>query len=186
MLLLDFTLPRDVMLNDCLLNRLFRRRSKKISKLRVIGLGAGNSPVTGEFPAQKASYAELFPFDDVIMFRSDTGRSDVWSPCSHANDARFHGNFGSHLLRHRPVCDAARTPCDGLRASIHQVNRKISWSLEAVGFCLDFFDRSAIWQAPRQERYKEVWQISKRYDHSNIQSRGFETSRDLTVRRQSA
>ena len=27
-------------------------------KLRVTGLCEGNSPVTGEFPAQKASYAE--------------------------------------------------------------------------------------------------------------------------------
>ena len=43
---------------DCLLNRLFRRRSKKTSKLRVTGLCAGNSPETGEFPAQMASNAE--------------------------------------------------------------------------------------------------------------------------------
>ena len=42
----------------CLLNRLFRRRSKKTSKLRVTGLCVGNSPGTGEFPAQMASYAE--------------------------------------------------------------------------------------------------------------------------------
>ena len=42
---------------DCLLNRLFRRRSKKTSKLRVTGLCVGNSPVTGEFPAQRASNA---------------------------------------------------------------------------------------------------------------------------------
>ena len=40
---------------DCLLNRLFRRRSKK---LRVTGLCAGNSPATGEFPAQRASNTE--------------------------------------------------------------------------------------------------------------------------------
>ena len=40
------------------LNRLFRRRSKKTSKLRVTGLCEGNSPVTGEFPAQMASNAE--------------------------------------------------------------------------------------------------------------------------------
>ena len=53
-------------LHDCLLNRLFRRRSKKTSKLRVTGLCEGNSPVTGEFPAQ-TSNAEMFPFDDVIM-----------------------------------------------------------------------------------------------------------------------
>ena len=43
---------------DCLLNRLFRRRSKKTAKLRVAGLCAGNSPGTGEFPAQMASNAE--------------------------------------------------------------------------------------------------------------------------------
>ena len=42
----------------CLLDCRFRRRSKKTSKLRVTGLCAGNSPVTGEFPAQKASNAE--------------------------------------------------------------------------------------------------------------------------------
>ena len=45
-------------LHDCLLNRLFRRRSKKTSKLRVTGLCVGNSPGTGEFPAQMASNAE--------------------------------------------------------------------------------------------------------------------------------
>ena len=44
--------------HDCLLNRFFRRRSKKISKLRVTGLCEGNSPVTGEFPAQRTSNAE--------------------------------------------------------------------------------------------------------------------------------
>ena len=45
-------------LHDCLLNRLFRLRSKNTSKLRVTGLCAGNSPETGEFPAQMASNAE--------------------------------------------------------------------------------------------------------------------------------
>ena len=44
--------------HGCLLNRLFERRSKKTSKLRVTGLCAGNSPGTCEFPAQMASYAE--------------------------------------------------------------------------------------------------------------------------------
>ena len=44
--------------HDCLLNRLFRRRSKKTSKLRVTGLCVWNSPVTGEFPTQMASNAE--------------------------------------------------------------------------------------------------------------------------------
>ena len=44
--------------HDCLLNRSFRRRSKKTSKLRVTGLCVGNSPAAGEFPAQMASNAE--------------------------------------------------------------------------------------------------------------------------------
>ena len=58
--------------HDCLLNRLFRRRSKKTSKLRVTGLCAGNSPGTGEFYAQLASNTEMFPFDDVIMGRQQS------------------------------------------------------------------------------------------------------------------
>ena len=44
--------------HHCLLNRLFKRRPKKTSKLRVTGLCAGNSPGTGEFPAQIANNAE--------------------------------------------------------------------------------------------------------------------------------
>ena len=43
--------------HDRLLNRLFRRRSKKTSKLRITGLCAGKSPWTGEFPAQMSSNA---------------------------------------------------------------------------------------------------------------------------------
>ena len=43
---------------DRLLNRLFRRRLKKTSKLRVTGLYEGNSPVTGGFLSQRASNPE--------------------------------------------------------------------------------------------------------------------------------
>ena len=43
---------------ECLLSRLIRRRPEKTSKFRVTGLCAGNSPETGEFPAQRASNAE--------------------------------------------------------------------------------------------------------------------------------
>ena len=57
-----------------------RRRSKKTSKLRVTGLCEGNSPVTGEFPAQRASNAEnasiwwrhhvlsFYPYSPVVGF----------------------------------------------------------------------------------------------------------------------
>ena len=44
--------------HDCLLNRLYRRGSKKISKLSVTGLCAENSPVIVEFPGQMANNAD--------------------------------------------------------------------------------------------------------------------------------
>ena len=46
--------------HECVLKRLFRRRSQKPSKLRVTGLFEGNSPVPGIFPTQMASDAENF------------------------------------------------------------------------------------------------------------------------------
>ena len=45
-------------ITDCLLNCLFRYRSKKILKLRITGLCEGNPPATGGFPSQRASDAE--------------------------------------------------------------------------------------------------------------------------------
>ena len=63
--------------HQCLVNRLFGRRSKKTSKLRVTGLCVGNSPGTGEFPHKgqwpvNSSHKwpvtrKMFPFHDVIM-----------------------------------------------------------------------------------------------------------------------
>ena len=100
---------------DCLFNLSFRRRSKKILKPRVTGHCAGNSPVTGEFPAQMASNAEnisnwwrhhcgdfrrhitshkwpvtrkIFPIDDVIIVVI----SDVISlRLRHFDDTKLHG-----------------------------------------------------------------------------------------------
>ena len=43
---------------DCLSNRMFMRRQKKTSKLRVTDLWEGNPQVTGRFPPQKASNTE--------------------------------------------------------------------------------------------------------------------------------
>ena len=61
--------------HDCLLNRLFRRRSKKTTKLRVTGLCVGNTPVTGEFPAQIASNAENVS----IWWRHHDMRAQRWT-----------------------------------------------------------------------------------------------------------
>ena len=54
--------------------------------------------------------------------------------------------------------------------------RKISWSPEATKFRFRLFQSH--WNLTGTS-----CQISERYDHYSIQSRGFETSRDLAVRR---
>ena len=51
----------------CLLNRLFRRRSKKSSKLRVTGLCVGNHRGPVNSPHKWPETRKMFPFDDVIM-----------------------------------------------------------------------------------------------------------------------
>ena len=51
----------------CLLNCLFRHRSKKTSTLLVTALCEGNPSVTGGFSSHRASKTEMFPLDDVIM-----------------------------------------------------------------------------------------------------------------------
>ena len=53
--------------HGCLLNRLFRRRWKKTSKLRVTGLCVGNSPGPLNSPHKGPVTRKMFPFDDVIM-----------------------------------------------------------------------------------------------------------------------
>ena len=66
---------------DCLLNRLFKRRSRKTSKLPVTGLCAGNSPMAGEFPAQRASNVEnvsiWWRHHDVIMYFLLTAQTEI-------------------------------------------------------------------------------------------------------------
>ena len=43
-----------------------------------MGLCEGNSPVTGEFPAQKASKAEMYWFDDVITNELAEELPHIW------------------------------------------------------------------------------------------------------------
>ena len=55
--------------HGCLLNRLFRHRSKKTSKLRVTGLCVGNSPGPVNSPHKGPVTRKMFPFDDVTMIK---------------------------------------------------------------------------------------------------------------------
>ena len=77
--------------HDCLLDGLLRRRSRKTSKLRVTGLCAGNSPVTGEFPAQRPVTRKMFPCDDVIMPGEIYQYHGWWCPdCLCCQDIKSH------------------------------------------------------------------------------------------------
>ena len=68
--------------HGCSLNRLFRRRSKKTSKLRVTGLCVGNSPGPVNSPHKGPVTRKMFPFDDVIMYFSVT-LCDRWCVTSY-------------------------------------------------------------------------------------------------------
>ena len=60
---------------DCLLTRLFRRTSKRTSKLRVTGPPEENPPITSELPSKRTSNADKYSFDDVIMQKDSY---DLW------------------------------------------------------------------------------------------------------------
>ena len=62
--------------HDCLLNRLFRHRSKKTSKLRVTGLCAGNLPGPVNSPHKWPVTRKMFPLDDVII-----STNIIWDRC---------------------------------------------------------------------------------------------------------
>ena len=83
-----------------LLNRLFRRRSKKTAKLRVTGLCVGNSPGPVNSPHKGPVTRKMILFDDAIML------SRQWPRCSQKqtlkNSSCLDANFiaGCHLGQH--------------------------------------------------------------------------------------
>ena len=87
--------------HHCLLNRLFRRRSKKTSKLRVTGLCVVNSPGTGEFSAQMASNAEKVSIwwrHHANMMKWHCGTYDRLFSRDHINYLRPTRHFFEYLL----------------------------------------------------------------------------------------
>ena len=113
----------------CLLSRLFRRRSKKTSKLRVTGLCAGNSPGTGDFSAQMASYAE---------------NVSIWW--------RHHGCYRAWMsngIAHQTIFIVTQYPCSGgrfknvyelliLRALKFSMSHKNIFQCMGKIFCVEF------------------------------------------------
>ena len=92
--------------HDCLLKRLFRRRSKKTSKLCVTGPCAGNSPVAGEFPAQMASNAEKVS----IWWRHHEILVYVLAGCKAGAESSFCKTFPCHGVTMKIIiCDVSAT-----------------------------------------------------------------------------
>ena len=92
--------------HDCLLNRLFKR---KTSKLRVTGLCDGNSPVTGDFPAQRASNTENVSIWWRHPCLAVTHRNVVWSHLHTASwiplQDMFYIVMGNADSHHESFCD---------------------------------------------------------------------------------
>ena len=108
--------------HDCLLNRLFRRRSKKTLKLRVTGLCEGNSPVTGEFPHEGPVTWKMLPVDDVIM-ESGHRQQWYWPMCL--------GIFHSYLNPLRSRCSEVRISVQVAVIAVFNPN-KDGWHLVIV------------------------------------------------------
>ena len=84
--------------HDCLRNHLFWCWSKKTSKLRVTGLCAENSPMTGEFPTQKASNAEY-----VSIWWRHHGITINWTRCVTMHCQQLQGGENLSDASHVPM-----------------------------------------------------------------------------------
>ena len=91
----------------------------------------------------------------------------------------------SHI-RVNNVSDITDSPT-ATRASIHWAVRRLTAKSRKFSkprdWMLQWSYRSEIWQAPRQQRCRGTCQILERLEKFKPESRGFETSRDLAVRR---
>ena len=89
--------------HDCLLNRLFRRRSKKPSKLRVTGLCAGNSPGPVNSPHKWPVTRKMSPFDDVIMVLSWNWQPFIVFNSHTSQGTSFVNDCGNYLPANRAL-----------------------------------------------------------------------------------
>ena len=147
--------------HNCFLNLLFRRRSKKTSKLRVTGLGEGNSPVTGEFPTERASNAENVSIDDDIMEPRQQYPSDLLSGVIYAGQQKSRVLWPHDdvikwklFLRYRPVVRAIHQ-LPRLRR-MRDVTMKVSLVL-SLNIFYRIYDRyKVVWWCYNRDRWRLV------------------------------
>ena len=139
--------------HDCLLNRSFRYRSKKTSKLRVTGLCEGNSPVTCEFPTQRASnagnvsiwwrhhYTDLGPVVFLLVMAT------VWYVVAAAylvlflTSASFGRGAEEPRSEHNSMCDENPPPCDAGHTDYPDANT----TTFTLGKNKDFYEYMTAW-----------------------------------------
>ena len=123
---------------DCLLNRLFRHRSKKISKLRVTDLCAGNPPVTGGFPSQRASNAE-----NVSIWWRHHVTGWLQSPCTYLS-------LPPHRLRHRTLDKNPNGAFCGMEHLAHSTHCRLAFAPGSGDIHISCAQASDFWIERRQ------------------------------------
>ena len=142
----------------------------------LLAICAGNSPVPGEFPAQRPVTRS---FDVFFDLRPNKRLSKQWWGC-------WFKTLSIPLWRHCSVYGTHTWRVVNIYLSIHYADGRFTVRSCEVSkpwvSVLYFSNRSEIWQAPQQQRCRDACQISERYDHYNIKSHGFENSPDFAAR----
>ena len=154
--------------HDCLLNRLFKRRSKKTSKLCVTGLWAENHRGPVNSPHKWPVTWKMFPFDDVIMdYRHHRAQSSKpqaplspsnWSALYEVSARQSWAEYSSRPKtdsRHQgwtikdfsvlsEMCSICEQPLYGIMLMISHTNK---WCVLSSDQNLQYFSKS-IWKIP--------------------------------------
>ena len=136
----------------------------------------------------------VWTWQRVLFFHLGGETSLVWPYFIWLNLGRSHINIEStkeYMIESLHVCilrwGFVIGSAQGLYAQSGRTSyRKISWNLEAARFGFGLFQ--SLWNLTciSAAVLSRCLSISERYDHYSVQSRGFDTSRDLAVRRLTA
>ena len=155
--------------HDCLLNRLFRCRSKKTPKLCVTGFCWENSPVTGELPAQMVSNAEKFPFDFVFMGWTSL---PIFSPVAITNETTILLENHQFALSRFPTYFSTQIAFFILRTLHWHITSMLSWLCNLIPMPMPY--ERLICHRPTDSTYElgkykimQKWHVSRKLLHSH-------------------
>ena len=110
--------------HDCLLKRLFRRRSKKTSKLRATGLCAWNSPVTGESPHKGPVTRNMILGDSSNKCKTLCCFQSIYGEC-YALICMVTASSVAHLCNHH--VQLCWTECSNLKLQADSCLTMLAW-----------------------------------------------------------